>query len=94
MNRTHWEHAGYALLMQVVVGLLFGEWWAGAALGAGFFLGREHSQAEYRITRGGPVSGLHPLAGFRFWEWNLDSKLDFLFPLVAVVMVAGVMTWL
>ena len=42
MLARNFEHAFYALLMQAVIGLLTGNWWAGAAFGAAFFLGREH----------------------------------------------------
>ncbi|MFW2446053.1 MAG: hypothetical protein ACN4E6_01890 [Qipengyuania pacifica] len=42
------EHALAALAIQVVVGLLTRNWWAGALLACGYFLGRELAQAEYR----------------------------------------------
>ncbi len=41
------EHALIALVVQAAIGLLTGNWWAGAALSAGVFIGREHAQAEY-----------------------------------------------
>lgn len=44
MNSTNFEHAGYALLMQVGLWFVTGSWWIGAAFAIGFFLGREHSQ--------------------------------------------------
>ncbi len=84
MNRTNFEHAGYALLMQAVIGLLTGDWWAGAAFGAAFFLGREHAQAQAEVDD----YGLHgDFAAFKVWEWSLDAKLDLLFPVVAVIIV-------
>jgi len=86
MNRTNFEHAGYALLMQLPFGL-FGYWWVGAALAIGFFLGREHAQQEYKL---GTV-GKSPWPAFDFRKWSLDAKLDLLFPVVAVLIVAGVM---
>lgn len=88
MNRTNFEHALFALMMQAAVGLATGNWWAGAALGAGFFLGREHAQYEKKLTHGGHVGGLNPLAGFAIWKWSLDSQLDLAFPVVAVAAVA------
>jgi hypothetical protein len=81
MNRTHFEHAGYALLMMLPIGLLTGNWWAGAAFGAAFFLGREHAQAQIKYKLG-------DFAAFDVRKWSTDAKLDLLFPVVAVVAVA------
>lgn len=83
VNRTHIEHIVYALLMQAAVGLLSGNWWAGAALAIGFFVAREHAQREYQL--GGPV-GLWPWQGFI--GWRNDAVLDAVCPAVAVVIVA------
>jgi hypothetical protein len=87
MNRTNFEHAGYALLMMLPIGLLTGNWWAGAAFGAAFFLGREHAQQEYKL---GTV-GKSPWPAFDVRKWSLDKRLDLLFPVVAVAVVAGVL---
>ena len=43
MNRTNFEHAGYALLMQMALWPFVGPV-AGGLFAIGFFLGREHSQ--------------------------------------------------
>lgn len=91
MNKTNFNHAFFAMLMQVFIGLLTGNWWAGAAFGAAFFLGREHAQFEKHLTNGGPVGGLNPLAGFQFWKWSIDSQLDLLFPVIAVIVVGVLM---
>lgn len=42
------EHAVVALAIQAAVGLATRNWWAGAALACGYFIGREVAQAEYR----------------------------------------------
>lgn len=42
------EHALAALVVQVLIGLATRNWWAGAALASGYFIGRELAQAEYR----------------------------------------------
>ena len=80
MNQTHFEHIGYALLIQVVIASLTYDWWIGAAAGAFFFIGREHAQAERRS--GNEFKAFDP----RYW--SLDSVLDFVCPTVAVVVVA------
>lgn len=90
MNRTNLEHAIYALLMQVPFSL-FGFWWAGAAFGAAFFLGREHAQREYHL---GDPSTLSPFAAFDFMGWSRDSQLDLLCPVVAVLGMASIMDFI
>ena len=42
------EHAAVALALQIAVGLVTRNWWAGALLACGYFIGRELAQAEYR----------------------------------------------
>lgn len=42
------EHVIVALTIQAIIGLTTRNWWAGAALPSGYFLGREIAQAEYR----------------------------------------------
>ena len=92
MNRTNWEHAAYALAMQLPFGL-FGAWWMGAAFAAAFFLGREHAQFEKKLTHGGPVDTLNPLAAFAFWRWSVDSRLDLVMPVIAVTLLAFLMEY-
>lgn len=95
MNRTNLEHAFYAALIQFAFAILLrgvfdgAEWWIGAAVAGGFFLGREHAQREYHI---GDPSTLNPLAAFDFVDWGRDSLLDLLCPLAVVVVVAIVAT--
>lgn len=86
MNRTHLEHTGYALLMQAAIGLLTGNWLAGACFGAAFFIGREHAQAEHKVKKEGWAK--HPyFECFAPRYWSLDAVLDFVFPIVAVAFV-------
>lgn len=98
MNRTHFEHATVALVVQIVLGLITGNWWGGAAAGAFLFIGREHAQAEYRWieTYGNHhranlpwLGGLDP----RVWRGHYDSWLDWLTPTVAVVGVACIVEY-
>ena len=89
MNRTNFEHAVYALAMQIVIGLLTQNWWAGAAFGSAFFIGREHAQREYQI---GNPSKLKPWQGFDIWRWSLDAQLDAAFPIIATTALALMVT--
>lgn len=89
MNRTNFEHAVYALIIQAVIGLLTNNWWAGAAAGMAFFIGREHAQREYQI---GNPSKLKPWEGFDIHRWSLDSQLDALFPIIATTALALMVT--
>jgi hypothetical protein len=81
MNKTNFEHAGYAVLMQLPFGLL-GYWWVGAAFGAAFFLGREHAQQQ--------AKGKGDIEAFDVSTWSLDAQLDLLFPIIAVLLVCWV----
>jgi hypothetical protein len=94
MNKSNVEHAVFAVIMQLTVYLLTGNIVAGACFGYAFFLGREHAQFEYKLTGGGPVGNLNPLAGFAFWKWGKDAQLDLLFPATAVAVVVGVIKWM
>jgi hypothetical protein len=90
MNRTHFEHAGLALLMQGAVWLLTGNAFAGALLAIGFFFGREHSQAEYKAINtdfDGKRANMPWYAGFKPKYWSTDAKMDLLFPLVSCLLV-------
>lgn len=91
MNRTHFEHAGFALLMQGAVWLLTGNAFAGALLAIGFFWGREHAQAEYKAINAdydGKRANMPWYAGFKPKYWSLDALLDVLLPLLAIILLA------
>jgi len=92
------QHLAIAVLLQAFVGLVTGNWWAGAALAAGIFIGREHAQAEYRWieqvgqhTRANmnPWDALEPkMWDVHSWFWNLSL------PILAVLAIAGTTQWL
>lgn len=82
MNYTNFEHAVYALLMQLPFALL-GHWWVGAFVAISFFIGREHAQAQGRGT-----NKLSDLAAFDVRGWSLDARLDLAFPTIACLVVA------
>ena len=88
MNRTNFLHALYALLMQAAFGILYGDWWMGAAFAVAWFISREHAHRQNDIAdvTGVPVPKQNPLKGFS--GWSLDAKLDALFPLIACAAVA------
>ena len=91
------EHLLIALVVQAAIGLATGNGWTGAALGAGVFIGREHAQAEYKWIE---HYGQGRRANLPWWGW-LDRRVwDFhsvfwnlTLPVVAVVVVAGAMTY-
>ena len=89
MNRTNLEHAVYALIIQIAIGLLTNNWWAGMAAGSALFIGREHAQREYQI---GNPSKLKPWQGFDIHRWSLDAQLDAAFPIIATVILALLVT--
>lgn len=83
MNQTNFEHAGYAALMQLVIGLIFGDWFAGACFAIAFFLGREHAQAQDKLG----YTFKTTFQAFDVRKWSLDAKLDLLLPTVTVLVV-------
>jgi hypothetical protein len=88
----YFEHAIIALIIQVIVGLATRNWWAGAAIASGYFLGREIAQAEYRWIEqfGDGLRANLPWWGAldpRAWARS-DQVADWLGPLVINVTVA------
>lgn len=48
MDRTPMIHAAIAATLQILLGLLLGNWWLGGLLACAWWTAREHTQAEYR----------------------------------------------
>lgn len=93
MNLTHFEHAAVALAIQIILSLITGNIWVGAAAGAFFFIGREHDQAEYRWINqfgDGKRSNLPFFGGLdpKVWRGQYDAWLDWLIPALACVGLA------
>jgi hypothetical protein len=63
---TNLQHLAIAIALQCVIGLVTGNWWAGAALSAGIFIGREHAQAEYKWIE---HYGKGRRANLPWWGW-------------------------
>jgi hypothetical protein len=91
----NFEHSAYALLFMAIIGLLTGNWFAGACFGSAFFLGREHAQAEYRVIQAyyeGKRTNMPWYGGFESKAWSLKSVLDFGLPIIvttiALVIIA------
>ena len=94
-NFTHLEHIIIAVLIQLVIGLLTGNWWAGAAAGSYLFIGREIAQAEHRWIKqlgNGKRENMPEWGGLdlKVWKWpeNSDSWLDWVLPAVTTVIIA------
>lgn len=83
MNQTNFEHAGYAALMQLVIGLVTGDWFAGACFGIAFFIGREH--AQYQILLG--YTFKTTFQAFDVRKWSRDAQLDLLFPVIVCAII-------
>lgn len=89
------EHALVALTVQIAVGLTTRNWWAGALLACGYFIGRELAQAEYRwIEQFG--AGLRANAPWwaafdsRVWT-RADQFADVIGPILATGALAIIM---
>lgn len=89
------EHAIVALTIQIAIGLTTRNWWAGALLASGYFIGRELAQAEYRwIEQFG--EGLRANAPWwaafdrKVWP-RADQVADIVGPIAATGILAVVM---
>ena len=93
INRTHFEHAGYALLFQFVAAaayaLLADLWiaglWAGGLFSFAAFLFREHAQAQIKYD-------LNEFQAFDFRRWSWDARIDLLAPTLVCLAVAMLAT--
>lgn len=89
------EHALWALAIQIVIGLATRNWWAGAALASGYFIGRELTQAEYRWIEhfGEGLRANMPWWGAfdpRVWT-KADQLADWIGPVAANLSLAIIM---
>jgi len=88
---NHLAHLIIALVLQAIIGLVSGDWWAGAAAGSFYFIGREYAQAEYRNIEhnyDGRRANMPYFGGLELRAWTLKGVLDFVLPSIAVILVA------
>lgn len=97
IDLTPLEHVLVTLILQLIVGLSTGLWWVGGAIGSTFFIGREHTQAEYRWIEKfgqGKRANMPWWGGFDVRIWDFGSLLDWLCPVVASVLLAISLAWI
>jgi hypothetical protein len=84
------EHSAYAVFFMAIIGLVTGNWFAGAYFGSAFFIGREHAQAEYRVIQNyyqGKRANMPWYGGFEPRVWDRKSVLDFVLPVAATTII-------
>lgn len=86
------EHLLISLCIQVSIGLITGNWWAGAAVCAALWIGREQAQAEYKWIA---KFGKSKRENLRWWNaleprvWDTHSFFwNLMLPITGVVLVA------
>jgi hypothetical protein len=92
MLLTNIQHPAFALLFMGIVGLLTGNWFAGACFGSAFFVGREHAQAEYRVIQkfyDGKRANMPWYGGFEPRGWDMKSMLDWILPTVLTIAISS-----
>lgn len=95
MNRLH--HPVIALVLQAIIGIASGDWWAGAAAGSFYFIGREYAQAEYRNIEhfyGGRRANMPYFGGLEPRAWTIKGLLDWILPSITVTAVAFFHSWI
>lgn len=94
---NHLAHPVIALVIQAVLGVISGDWWVGAAAGSFYFVGREYAQAEYRNIEenyDGQRKNMPYFGGFEPRAWTLKGLTDFIYPSVAVTVMALLKSWI
>ena len=87
-------HPAVAVGLQLLLGLITGNFWLGALAGSAIFIGREHAQAEYRWIEhlgGGLRANMPWWGGFDPKVWDRHSLIGFLAPLGVVALIAIVL---
>lgn len=88
------EHALLAVAGQAAIGLTTRNWWLGATLACGYFIGREVAQAEYRWIEAfghGLRSNMPWWGAFDLRVWpRADQWADVAGPIGATTLVAAI----
>jgi len=82
------NHILPALAMQLLLAPF--SWWAGVLFAAGYYIGREMAQAEYRVIQtyyGGKRANMPWYGGFERRAWTQKGVLDFVLPIAATTIV-------
>ena len=90
-------HVAIAIAVQLVIGLVTGDWFAGACFGSAFYIGREITQAEYRVIEqfyDGKRANMPWYGGFEPRAWELKSLLDWILPTVTCLIILIIATLL
>lgn len=84
MDRTPLEHAAIAACIMAVIWFATNDTLAGAMAGSWFFLGREHSEAEYRWMDLHKTNrtGAESIGAFSPDVWTIGSLLDWIVPIL------------
>lgn len=94
MNKTHFEHMGIALVVQIIFLTLFGLV-GGICSGlfiSGVFFGREYSQVERKIELSTDLETITmmPWDVFQWEYWTLDNIIDFVAPTVISILTVAI----
>ena len=84
-------HVAIAIAVQLVIGLVTSDWFAGACFGSAFYIGREITQAEYRVIEqfyDGKRPNMPWYGGFMPFAWTFKSLLDWILPTTIVFFIA------
>ena len=87
----HLNHSACALLFMAIIGLITGNWIAGALFSSGYYLGREMAQAEYRVIQkyyDGRRAKMPCYGAFEARGWDRKSMLDWILPATVTIAIA------
>jgi len=89
------EHLLISICLQAVIGFATGNWWAGAAVCAALWIGREQAQAEYRWIA---QFGDGQRENLRWWNaldpkvWNTHNFFwNLALPITAVTIIGAML---
>lgn len=92
--KVGWIHPTITAVVQILIGILFGNWWLGGLLSVVWFCSREQTQAEYRAIQliGGRRSELKWYNVYDPKIWTVHSITDFITPTVVAIIIFVVST--